>query len=655
MKIRSVMEKTGAKIAAFILCIFFAAATALGLLGILFLTGQGAYDHSERYFRDELLRGIISEVGYRIVRCAELDDEDGIAYFADSNLLYELSVRVNGGAPERFATNCEGSEPEWTYESTYAILTGEWVDAGDVAAMPDSSDEPEIATGDSKRCWQMVEREYSIRAALRDGLPARDRFALVSGLAGALYALRYGIYAIVLVTAALCIASFILLLLGAGRRKGSDEVRAGLLTRVPFDLFLFTAAVLAIVPAAALSAAFSEFGDVAGLMLLGTYCVYAACIALGCCVSAAVRVKNHTWWRNTVIYRALALIGRAARKLWRGAGRLVRALPLVWKTAVGYGALCLLELFGIAGFGWNIESLLLFWVIEKLVLGAAVIFFALMLRRLQRGGQALAAGELSYQVDTKHMVGGLRSHGENLNSIAAGMERAVDERMRSERFRTELITNDSHDIKTPLTSIINYADLITREPTDNEKIHEYCAVLTRQSERLKKLIEDLVEASKASTGNVEAQLAPCQISVLLTQAAGEYEKRLAAAELTLVTQQTDESVRIMADGRLLWRVLDNLMNNACKYAQPGTRVYLTLEKQGGDAVISLKNISREELGIPAHELLERFVRGDSARATEGSGLGLSIAQSLTELQGGQLELAIDGDLFKVTLRFPCID
>ena len=253
------------------------------------------------------------------------------------------------------------------------------------------------------------------------------------------------------------------------------------------------------------------------------------------------------------------------------------------------------------------------------------------------------------------MVADLRSHGENLNSIAVGMNRAVDERMRSERFKTELITNVSHDIKTPLTSIINYADLIAREPTDNEKIHEYCEVLTRQSERLKKLIEDLVEASKASTGNVEAQLAPCQISVLLTQAAGEYEKRLAAAELTLVTQQMDENVRIMADGRLLWRVLDNIMNNACKYAQPGTRVYLTLAREGGEAVISLKNISREALGIPAEELLERFVRGDSSRTTEGSGLGLSIAQSLTELQGGRLELSIDGDLFTVTLRFPGID
>jgi signal transduction histidine kinase len=234
------------------------------------------------------------------------------------------------------------------------------------------------------------------------------------------------------------------------------------------------------------------------------------------------------------------------------------------------------------------------------------------------------------------------------------MSLAVDERMKSERLKTELITNVSHDIKTPLTSIINYADLITKEPTDNEKITEYCEVLTRQSERLKKLIEDLVEASKASTGNLEVLLAPCEVGVLLTQAAGEYEKRLADGNLTLVTRQPEHPVTILADGRRLWRVFDNLMNNICKYAQPGTRVFLTLEDTDGQAVISFKNISRCELDVSSDELLERFVRGDSSRSTEGSGLGLSIAQSLTELQNGTLALTIDGDLFKVTLRFSTI-
>jgi len=179
-------------------------------------------------------------------------------------------------------------------------------------------------------------------------------------------------------------------------------------------------------------------------------------------------------------------------------------------------------------------------------------------------------------------------------------------------------------------------------------------VLHRQSERLKRLIDDLVEASKASTGNLEVLLAPCEVGVMLTQTAGEYEQRLTEKELSLVTTQPERPIKILADGRRLWRVFDNLMNNICKYAQRGTRVYLTLEEQDGQAVISLKNISREPLNLSPDELLERFVQGDVARKTDGNGLGLSIAKSLTELQNGSLELMTDGDLFKVVLRFPMI-
>ena len=226
--------------------------------------------------------------------------------------------------------------------------------------------------------------------------------------------------------------------------------------------------------------------------------------------------------------------------------------------------------------------------------------------------------------------------------------------MKSERMKTELITNVSHDIKTPLTSIINYADLIGREECDNPKIHEYAEVLHRQSERMKRLIEDLVEASKASTGSLEISLAPCEAGVMLMQVAGEYEQRLKQLSLNLVASQPVHPVTIMADGRRLWRVMDNLMNNICKYALPGTRVYLSLEDVGGQAVISFKNTSRDQLNVSPDELVERFVRGDAARNSEGSGLGLSIAKSLTELQHGTLDISCDGDLFKVVLRFPVV-
>ena len=224
--------------------------------------------------------------------------------------------------------------------------------------------------------------------------------------------------------------------------------------------------------------------------------------------------------------------------------------------------------------------------------------------------------------------------------------------MKSEHLKTELITNVSHDLKTPLTSIINYADLLGTQNADPEQVAEYAEVLLRQSKRLKKLLDDLLEASKATTGNLEVNLEPCEISVLLSQAVGEYEQRFEEKQLALIVRQPEESVVITADGRHLWRVFDNLLNNICKYAQENTRVYLTVEKDEREVRIIFRNMSKYPLELSAEELEERFVRGDKSRHMEGNGLGLSIAGSLTELQGGHMDITTDGDLFKVILKFP---
>ena len=230
----------------------------------------------------------------------------------------------------------------------------------------------------------------------------------------------------------------------------------------------------------------------------------------------------------------------------------------------------------------------------------------------------------------------------------------MEEQIRSERLKTELITNVSHDIKTPLTSIVNYVDLLSREDIPEGPAREYLEVLRRQSARLRKLTEDLIEASKAATGNIEVHAEPMDVNVLLSQAAGEYEEKLRGLELEPVLTFGSETTEILADGRLLWRVFDNLMSNICKYALPGTRVYLSTAVAKGAVEITFRNISRYPLNITSSELMERFVRGDASRSTEGSGLGLSIAQSLTTLQGGDFDLTIDGDLFKAVLRFPAL-
>jgi K+-sensing histidine kinase KdpD len=230
------------------------------------------------------------------------------------------------------------------------------------------------------------------------------------------------------------------------------------------------------------------------------------------------------------------------------------------------------------------------------------------------------------------------------------MNKAVEQRIKSERLKTELITNVSHDIKTPLTSIINYVDLLQKPHTEAEEI-QYLEVLDRQSKRLKKLTENLVEASKASTGNMAVHAEPTSVTELINQSLEEYRERLEAGKLSPVVE-LQEQLTVMADGKLMWRVLDNLLNNVVKYAMPGTRVYVTARRQGEQVILAVKNISAQELNVSADELLERFVRGDESRNTEGNGLGLNIARSLMEVQKGNLELYVDGDLFKVVLTLP---
>ena len=374
-------------------------------------------------------------------------------------------------------------------------------------------------------------------------------------------------------------------------------------------------------------------------------------------VTFCARVKVGGLWKGTLIYKVLCLCWKIVKWCWgvlcafgRGVANLLHALPMIWRTA----ALCVLVsaatvILADAGYydGYFKLVALLF------LLSVAACLFSAQLRKLQKEGEALAAGNLDAQVDTKWMYWDVKRHAENLNSIGDGMAAAIDKQLKSERLKTELITNVSHDIKTPLTSIINYVDLLQHEHTPEQE-EEYLAVLKRQAFKLKKLTEDLVEASKATTGNLPVNAVRCSMNELLSQVEGEYGDKLSAADLTLVSVMPDKELFCNVDGALMWRVIDNLLSNICKYAQNGTRVYLTLEKTGGDAVVTFKNTSRAALNIPAEELMERFVRGDSSRSTEGNGLGLSIAQSLTELQGGKMSLAIDGDLFKAILRFPTV-
>ena len=273
-------------------------------------------------------------------------------------------------------------------------------------------------------------------------------------------------------------------------------------------------------------------------------------------------------------------------------------------------------------------------------------------RSVVNGASKLADGDLDYKIKTRFLLFHWRDLGEKLNRIGDGMSAAVEDRMKSERMKTELITNVSHDLKTPLTSVINYIALLKNPDLDEVTRQEYLEVLERQSAKLKKLTEDVVEASKAASGVITVRREMLNAAELLEQSVGEFAARFREAGLEPVVRLPKEPANISADGNLLGRVLENLMTNVLKYAQSGTRIYFDLEIQENKAYIISKNISREPLNITADELMERFVRGDSSRHSEGSGLGLSIAQSLTELMGGELNLILDGDLFKAEVVFP---
>lgn len=471
----------------------------------------------------------------------------------------------------------------------------------------------------------------------------------------------------VLVGAAGAIACLVFLFMGAGHRKGKEGTRLNLLDRIPLDLYAagcFALAFVWMLLFVELTEGMAYFFALSpeGITYLAFTCIVvytAGLVALAPFLSFATRVKagGGIWWRNTAVCWALKLCWRAVRWCWGLVKRfcgwlwyMTTKISIVWRTAL-IVLIVLVANFCIAISIRYSDFALFCWLLLMAAVFLLACFGAWQMKSLKAAGEKLAAGEFEYKIDTKHMYWEFKHHAENLNSIGDGMAAAVEQRMKSERLKTELITNVSHDIKTPLTSIINYVDLLERPHTPEEGA-EYLEVLERQSKRLKKLTEDLVEASKASTGNMSVTLAPTNTLEIINQSLAEYGQRMEAGKLSVLINVPEPAPAVRADGRLLWRVMDNLFNNVVKYAMPETRVYVDVRTSEGNAVISVKNISRAALNVSAEELMERFVRGDASRSTEGSGLGLSIAKSLTELQHGQFSISTDGDLFKAEVMLP---
>ena len=478
-----------------------------------------------------------------------------------------------------------------------------------------------------------------------------------------------GILAGFAVVLLLCIVMSIFSMVNAGVKTGKETITLGRFERAPTELVLamvvcsVAAAVGICVESGIASMCVNQYRNYTfeseNIFVSENIQYIAFLVPVACLYSVALfffnnmvaKVKAGTFLADCLIIRALKWIAGKAKACFR---YVKSHMSLTQKGVWAYIGITIVEIIFVAilaagsmrGLLWVVIYIILKWLC---IVG--IVAYIIQTQELYKCAKEMAEGNLDRKADTSKMFWVFRAHGEHLNQISDGMSKAVEARMKSEHLKTELITNVSHDIKTPLTSIINYVDLLQKDDMDEKTRQEYIEVLSRQSARLKKLIEDLVEASKASTGNIQINWAEIDANMLLEQAVAEYEDKLANAGLKVVFTRSEVPAVIRADGQHLWRVFDNLLANISKYAMPGTRVYASVIHETGSVRIEFKNISREALNVSSDELMERFVRGDSSRNTEGSGLGLSIANSLCTLMRADFKLSIDGDLFKAVIEF----
>lgn len=482
-----------------------------------------------------------------------------------------------------------------------------------------------------------------------------DLYVKFNHVFGTAYQARYQVFGVLFASVVLYVLAFVFLCTCAGYKKGENGLVERRINRIPIEIyggvFVFLE-MCAIVMLDGISYYISDVTEIFWMVVGSIVVLIAGLLLTGAMLEIVCRIKLGTLFKRTCVYWVVSRCWGCFIKIWNYSREHV---SMIIRTILLFLGIFFAKFIAFAlvnggnGFG------VLLWLLLDGIILVGGIWSVIQLQKLKEAGKSVAAGDLDYKVDTHHMYWDFKQHAEHLNNIGDGLAHAVDERMRSERFKTELITNVSHDIKTPLTSIINYVDLIQKEEIHNEKIEEYLEVLERQSKRLKKLLEDLLEASKASTGTLPVGFETLEAGVFMVQTVGEFEEKTLAHDLELIIKKPEEPVYINADGRHFWRVIDNLMNNICKYAQPNTRVYINLEATKEEVFITFRNTSHYPLNITSEELLERFVRGDESRHTEGSGLGLSIAQSLMELMHGRFELVVDGDLFKVILVFKRVD
>lgn len=489
-------------------------------------------------------------------------------------------------------------------------------------------------------------KELSVTVYFPNELPYQDWCTVHLKLSGIITELKYMLIATAVVFLIAGIALFIFLMQSTGLAS-DGTVTPGFLGKVPVEVF---AVIISLLETGVVGVTVFLNGSLNSYIgALAFFLIFSFILALWLLMSLSARFRSNTFFKNCLTWMIIKALGR----FFRWIGRIYHKAGFLWRSAIAICVVSFVFLILVIAVGERVDIAPFFMFCLWFWLTAAFSVACANFSKLKKAIQRLADGDYTTKVSTAGMFFDFRRAAQNINRAGEGMTKAVEERMKSERLKTELITNVSHDIKTPLTSIVNCVDLLKNSGEEySAQTAEYLDILDRQSKRLKKLTEDVLEASKASTGNIAVELGAVDMGTLLTQAMGEYSDKLEEKNLKPVINISQENILAYADGRLLWRVFDNLFSNIIKYALPGTRVYLDVFKANGIAYVTFRNVSEFELpGDPA-ELTERFVRGDASRNTEGSGLGLSISENLCTLMGGKLTLATEADLFKATVSLP---
>ena len=645
---KKLIGNTALKIVAVTLSFVIFLTMIVSVVGSVLMFFGDFYTRDAKTLESNLMKKLAKKEMYNLISLYNESDKAVEYYYEDKNVVYKIENLYENELTSNY------TEQEYITEYSATEFITRYV----------SGEKGELVYNDSEVSYNPNTQQYYFYAEnnivyktthkaeftiyIPRNMQFTDRFFLVDKAINIGYENRYTFIFLAFISLTLSIVIFSYLFISVGHRSSSSDIKVAILNNIPFDV-LSIIVFGVILQGMWLSDRIDTL--ISAIVLCSAIFVTYYFTALWYLMSIVVQVKAKILIKHTFLYwlfKKIAKLGNVIKHIYKN-------ISTIYKVVLVLGILWALLLIFLGVNAFENDNLIIGFIFISAIESIIIVLCAIAFQRVKQGGEKIVNGDLENKIDTTYMFGDMKDFAESLNNINQGLQNAIDDKMKSERFKTELITNVSHDIKTPLTSIVNYVDLIKKEKCENEKINDYIEVLDRQSNRLKKLIEDLVEASKASTGNLSVELEKCNLSLLINQAIGEFSEKLESKNLQVVQTVDLQDVYIMADGRRLWRVLDNLLNNICKYAMSGTRVYIDLIYNNNKAIVTFRNISNLPINLTSEELTERFVRGDRSRNTEGSGLGLSIAKSLTELQNGTFKVSADGDLFKVVLSFNTIN